>query len=95
MAQHKPKLGFELNLSSDAVNVPLIQRLKTEYELPHFEVRVVLFDAKQKVYLSNFYILGAEAIRRPLPKGKTEADAQMSANLRYDPNLSSFFIASG
>ncbi len=62
--------------------------------MPHFEVRIVLFDSKQKMYLSNFYILGAEAIRRPLPKGKTENEAQMSANLRYDQNLNSFLIAS-
>jgi len=49
---------------ADAFGVPLIQRLKAEYELPHFEVRVVLFDMATKVYLSNFYIFGAEAKRK-------------------------------
>lgn len=64
IAQYKPKVGLEVQLTGEAVSVPLIQRLKPEYELPHFEVRAVLFDMAQKVYLSNFYILGAEALRR-------------------------------
>ena len=78
----------------DAINIPLIQRLKQTYELPHFEVRVVLFDMANKVYLSNFYMLGAEAIRAK-PKNKNAPDeGQLSANLRFDPNLTSFFLAS-
>ena len=64
IAQYKPALGLEIALSGEAINVPLIQRLKPEYELPHLEIRVVLFDMKKKVYMSNFYLLGAEAIRK-------------------------------
>ena len=64
-------------MSGEAINVPLIQRLKPEYDLPHFEVRAVLFDMATKIYLSNFYILGAEAIRRAPPKNKSaEQDPQ-------------------
>ena len=49
---------------------------------------------KKKVYMSNFYLLGAEAIRKQPPKGKAEEaiEHQVSANLRYDPNLSSFYM---
>jgi len=70
IAQYKPALAFELTLSNEAVNVPLIQRLKPEYDLPHVEIRAVLFDMLSKVYLSNFYILGAEAVRRVPNKNK-------------------------
>lgn len=64
--------------------MPLIQKLKPEYDLPHVEIRVVLFDMSSKVYLSNFYILGAEAIRRAAPKKSQVVEPQQSANLRYD-----------
>lgn len=63
---------MEISLTQEAVNVPLIQRLRQETELPHCEVRCYLFDMAQKVYLSNFYILGAEAVKKPAPKNKKQ-----------------------
>jgi hypothetical protein len=47
-----------------------------------------------KVYLSNFYILGAEAMRKAPSKGKAVIEPQISANWRLDPNLSSFYLTS-
>ena len=81
-------------MKGEAFNVPLIQKLKQEYILPHIEVRIVLFDMKSKVYLSNFFMLGAEAIRKPAPKNKATVVDQISANMRFDPNLASFYLAS-
>ena len=48
----------------------------------------------QKVFLSNFYILGAEAVRKAPPKNKSVIEEQKSANLKYDANLASFYVAS-
>jgi hypothetical protein len=74
--------------------VPLIQKLADSTDLPHCEVRCFLFDMASKVYLSNFYILGAEAMRKAPSKGKAVIEPQISANWRLDPNLSSFFLTS-
>lgn len=57
-----------MTLSGEAVGVPLVYKLKLQTELPHVELRVVLFDLAQKVLLSNFYTLGVETLRKPVPK---------------------------
>ena len=44
IASFAPKLAFEVTLIGEAVNVPLIRKIKTPEDNPHIELRCVLFD---------------------------------------------------
>ena len=63
IAQYKPELGIELNLTGEATNVPLLKKVKPGggKDMPHCEIRAVIFDAASKTYLSSFYSIPAAA----------------------------------
>ena len=49
----------------------------------------------RKVYLSNFYVLGAEAVQKSQPKKQDQVpEPQESANWKYDENMSQFYLTS-
>jgi len=47
-------------LTGEAVNVPLVRKIKSKEETPHMNCRCVLFDANTKTYLSSFYIISLD-----------------------------------
>ena len=59
LAQFRPVVGVELNLTGEAMNVPLLKKFKDSSgkEMPHCEIRAVIFDSASKTYLSSFYII--------------------------------------
>ena len=59
---YKPENCVEIKFTGEAQNIPLLKDLYRGLDLvglPHCEVRVCLFDMIRKVYMSNFYIMGA------------------------------------
>ena len=87
IASFAPKFAFEVNLIGEAVNVPLIKKIKTPEENPHVELRCVLFDLDRQNYMSSFFIIGMEAIAN---KNKESN----SANMKFEEALKKFVVRS-
>jgi hypothetical protein len=95
IAQYKPELGIELNLTGEATNVPLLKKVKPGggKDMPHCEIRAVIFDAASKTYLSSFYSIPAAAQPKK-QQGNQAADPYASANWQYEENLKNMYVYS-
>lgn len=90
-SQFEHNTCFEVSLK-DVINVPLARRLKAKEDLPHIELRAVLYDTSNNSYLSSFHIMGLTPVV-PNELGKS-VESISSANCKVDENLKSFAVTS-
>lgn len=93
IAQYKPELGIELSLTGEALNVPLLKKVKPAAgkDMPHCEIRAVIFDSATKTYLSSFYSLPAAALPKK-QQGKQVDAPYTSTNWQYEENLKNMYV---
>lgn len=76
----------------EAINVPLARPLKANEDLPHLELRCVLYDMSSNSYLSTFHIMGLTPVVSA-DLGKS-LESQTSANCQFNEHLKNFTVTS-